>query len=186
VQQLFNLKNSATPLILIESFMKILKITLSLFLLLMTCFFLKLEAQQAVKDIQGGSMDVELIYDNNTPNLQINFKNTTANHIATRFTPPHFPASILKAKFYVADTSEGAFFQFSVLDNSGDRPSADIYGPEIIHINQIGWNEIDLSDQNLVLEDDFYFALWLHESFQPKFGAENRPPLSMRTYDADA
>jgi hypothetical protein len=166
--------------------MKNRSFTSLLFFILLFFIFSFSQAKNNYTYVPKDSIDVELFYDDGLPNLQINFQNTTGNRIATRFTPTIFPAKIVSARFFIADTSEGSKVLFSVMSNAGEGPSGNLSGPTLVTINNIGWNEIDLSSINLVVDDDFYFTFWIFGSSQPQFGAENREPLSLRTYDADA
>jgi hypothetical protein len=168
-------------------FLKKNKVVNILLIFIFILFYLSVsEAKNNSGYVPKDSIDVELFYDDGLPNLQINFQYTTGNRIAIRFTPTIFPAKIVSASFFVADTSQGSKVLFSVMSNAGEGPSSNLSGQTLVTIKNLGWNEIDLSSKNLVVDDDFYFAFWIFGNSQPQFGAENREPLSLRTYDADA
>ena len=131
------------------------------------------------------SDSVLLKYDDGDPNLQLTFGGNYGTYFVTRFTPPSFPATLTKAQFYIPDTSKGASFNFSVRPDAFNEPGDPLFGPVPMRAKKIGWNEIDLSTYNLRVKGDFYLELAYDLVSKLTLGAENREPLSGRTYDTD-
>lgn len=153
--------------------------------LILISFFLSAVFFSVQAAEKNDGSDVELVYDNGQPTLSIGFDQTTGDVLVTRFTPPQFPAKILRARYFLSDTTGGSAFSFSILDNVGDYPSIEIYGPVTLRGKEMGWNEIDLSGENITVTDDFYFVFGKTGNSLPKFGAEDLDPFANRTYDTD-
>jgi len=130
---------------------------------------------------------VELFYDDGDPNLELTFGENSSSYLVTRFTPPEGTAKILTAKYFLADTANGVNFIFRILPDAFGEPwdGNELYGPDPITKGDIGWNEIDLTDMNIEVDGDFYLMIQYNGQSKLTFGAENREPLSGRTYDTD-
>jgi len=133
------------------------------------------------------SEPIELYYDDGNPNIELTFGVNASSYLVTRFTPPEGKVQILTAVYFLADTANGVNFIFRILPDAFGEPwdGNELYGPVPITKGNIGWNELDLSDFNITVEGDFYLMLQYDGYSNLTFGAENRDPLSGRTYDTD-
>lgn len=136
---------------------------------------------------QNSSVDSLLQYDDGLePITPLTMTVHTINFI-TRFTPPSVPAQVVKVRYYVPDTTGGSGFILRIMQYVGAsvEPGIVLYGPVNIPSSRPGWNELDLSEKNIFTENDF--NVWMQYDGKSKLtlGAENREPLSMRTYDTD-
>jgi|GEM_PF-2241556 len=128
---------------------------------------------------------IELVYDDGEPNLKLAFIENAGLHFVTRFSPPATPARLLKAKYFLADTSYGTSARFEVMEDSNNEPAIHVFGPVAISGGKLGWNELDFSFPLLFVNRDFYLMFSYDNQSKFTIGAENHPPLSYRTYDCD-
>jgi len=138
--------------------------------------------------IPGNNDDLfEIYYDDGNPNLTLQFMENSGIFFVTRFTPPSVPVQLIKLKYYMANTTGGKTADFSILPDVYGEPydGKELFGPISISGARIGWNEYDLSDQNIFVSDDFYYVLRYDNVSKFSIGAENREPFSGRTWDSD-
>ncbi|NOZ70456.1 MAG: hypothetical protein GXP38_00850 [Chloroflexi bacterium] len=112
--------------------------------------------------------ETELAYDDGT--AESNQSYDTGNGFAVRFTPPAGGAKLLRARFYfiapvapikvhVWDTDHYDLFPSITATPSGD-----------------GWFEVDLSAQNLTLNEDFYLGFKYTQDYAPTLGVDTSAP----------
>ncbi|NOY77260.1 MAG: hypothetical protein GXO76_05260 [Calditrichaeota bacterium] len=124
---------------------------------------------------------VELAYDDGSHSFPISYRVNAYKLVAVRFTPPSDSIQILRARYFIADTTYGTKFQFAIMGEKFDEPTKNIFGPVEITAKQIGWNEYDLESRPIFVRGDFYFVLTLSDS-SPTFGGEINQPYGERTY----
>lgn len=113
--------------------------------------------------------ELELKYDDGTPEgMNSPWDDGVGSQYGVRFTPPAYPARIIKASFYVSMVGQPATqFGVRVYEGSGINggPGADLLGSPVVAAATSGeqWVEVDLSGQNLVVDSgDFFIAMeWL-------------------------
>lgn len=132
-----------------------------------------------------------LAYDEGTYNYVLYWENEGEGS-GVRFTPPYHPAQVLSAQFYLADLSLGNRFVVRVFeDNGAGLPGRALTPPIPVEATHTGWFDVDLASQHLQVEGDFHVMFQVERvqqggiSFvpQPRFGAENLPPVSGRSWD---
>ena len=128
---------------------------------------------------------VVLAYDDGIPTLTLRFLENAGTVFAVRFTPPEGQVQLTEVRYFVPDTSEGATFTLRVTSESSGEPGATLLGPLSLRARQTGWNAVSLSEHELMLQGDFFVLLEYDGSSRLALGAENRAPLSNRTYDTD-
>ncbi len=133
----------------------------------------------------GVPEQVELVYDDGIPNLKLTFLENAGTVFAVRFTPPSGTVQLLEVRYFVPDTSKGATFDLSVTGVASGEPGETLLGPLHLRAQTLGWNGIQLGDRALLLEGDFFVLLQYDGEAKLTIGAEDRPPLSGRTYDTD-
>lgn len=127
----------------------------------------------------------ELAYDDGNPNLTLQFNVSAGNVFATKFTPPIIPSQVLSVIYYVPELTGSDYFILEIYDEGDQEPGRLIYGPYELNAQQVGWNEIDLESQRIIVNSDFYVVLKDNGHSLLKIGAEDRDPLSGRTYNTD-
>ena len=133
-----------------------------------------------------GQTDGEEIiaYDDGLPNLTLTFLEDGTFFI-TRFTPSTLPSVLTKLIFYVPDTSKGATFLFSIYTDVGGEPGTAILSSMPMSALTLGWNEIDITEFDIQVNGDFYFQLGYDLTSKFSIGAEDKEPISRRTWDTD-
>ncbi len=131
------------------------------------------------------SEQVELVYDDGVPDLSLTFLENAGTVFAVRFTPPAGTVQLLEVRYFVPDTSKGACFNLEVTGLADEEPGETLLGPVHVRAGALGWNGVQLGDSNLYLEGDFFVLLNYDGEARLTLGAEDRPPLSGRTYDTD-
>ena len=102
----------------------------------------------------------------------------------TRFTPPE-PVKLVKARFYVADTSNGATYDFSIYGAGENEPGGARVFKENKRVRTIGWNEIDISQYDIQTDEDFYLSIEYDYNSELALGADTSAPIEGRSYDSD-
>ena len=128
-------------------------------------------------------IETEVAYDDGNPNHELQFTRDGVRFV-TRFTPPAPHTQITKARYFIADTSEGASFDLTVFRDVSDEPAVILYGPVHITVEQLAWNEWDLTTSLVYTDDDFYISLSYDGVSKPMIGAEDRSPTG-RAYETD-
>ena len=105
-------------------------------------------------------------------------------YFTTRFTPPS-EAQLRKARFYIADTSNGATYHFSIYNDSDGFPANAIVDKAPMHVKRLGWNEIDLTSFNVVKDEDFYLSIEYDFESELSIGIDRLEPITGRSYDSD-
>jgi len=149
-----------------------------------SCLFVQVIILLIFSPVMAQNNTVELKYDDGNYNLKLTLL-IDATSFTTRFTPPAQNVKIEKIRFYVPDTTKGNSCLLYIYDNVADEPGTVIYGPVPVTVAQIGWNEYDLSQENISVNRDFYISLWYDQKTQLTIAAEDHAPLSGRTYDTD-
>ncbi len=153
------------------------KSSLEIYVLLFFVSLGTLFAQEGQKTI--------LAYDDGNPNLTLTFLDNGGTFYITRFTPDDTPCQLTKLVFYTPDTSLGATFFFTIYQGGHNEPGSPILSSIPMSAYTIGWNEIDISEFNIIVDRDFYFQLSYDFSSRFSIGAENKEPISLRTWDTD-
>ena len=102
----------------------------------------------------------------------------------TRFTPPE-QVLLAKARFYIADTSNGATFKFSIYQAGDGEPAGVLVDKVPMRVKRLGWNEIDLTTFNIITADDFYLSIEYDFQAEIAIGVDTAEPISGRSYDSD-
>lgn len=125
----------------------------------------------------------ELKYDDGVANLTWTF-GTHGRFFTTRFS---LESSVLleKARFFIVDTLGGATFNFAVYLDSNGEPGYPLVDQVPMRVERLGWNEIDLTEYELTLSEEFYLSIEYDLQSQLSIGAEDQDPLSRRSYDSD-
>jgi hypothetical protein len=126
-----------------------------------------------------------LAYDDGNPNLTLTFLDNGGTFYITRFTPEETPCLLTKLVFYTPDTSLGTTFFFTIYQGGYSEPGSAILSSVPLAAYTIGWNEIDISEFEIQVNRDFYYQLGYDTSSRFSIGAENRTPISNRTWDTD-
>ena len=105
-------------------------------------------------------------------------------YFTTRFTPP---ANVLlaKARFYIADTSNGATFDFSIYQGGIAEPAEVLVDKVPMRAKKLGWNEIDLTSYHILRDYDFYLSIEFDGKSNLTIGADKQEPLALRSFDSD-
>jgi hypothetical protein len=131
------------------------------------------------------AQDFDLFYDDGTPTVQLKFLWNASTFFTTRFTPPSVPAKVVKVKYYIAAPQGNNEFDLMIFSETGqDMPSTVLLDRTPISGGTTGWNTIDISEYEIMVNGDFYIAL-VYNGTPIVLGAETTPPLSGRTYDTD-
>jgi len=102
----------------------------------------------------------------------------------TRFTPPG-NVLIAKARFYIADTTNGATYDFSIYRAGDNEPAGALVNKVPMRVKKLGWNEIDLSAFNIQTAEDFYLSIEYDFKAELAIGADISDPIEGRSYDSD-
>jgi len=102
----------------------------------------------------------------------------------TRFTPPG-NVLIAKARFYIADTTNGATYDFSIYRAGDNEPAGALVNKVPMRVKKLGWNEIDLSAFNIQTAEDFYLSIEYDFKAELAIGADTSDPIEGRSYDSD-
>jgi hypothetical protein len=133
---------------------------------------------------QSGEEEI-LAYDDGNPSLTLTFLGNGGTFYITRFSPPVLPSVLTKLVFYVPDTTEGKTFFFTIYPDVAGEPGTPVLASVPMAASTIGWNEIDISEYDIHVKGDFYFQLGYDLTSKFSIGAENREPISRRTWDTD-
>mgnify|MGYP006971759267 CR=1 FL=1 len=124
-----------------------------------------------------------LQYDSGEPDKSWTF-NLDGWFFTTRFTPPE-PVKLVKARFYIADTSNGATYDFSIYRAGDNEPAGALVFKEHLRASSIGWNEIDISRFDVQTDEDFYLSIEYDFQSELTIGADTAEPIAGRSYDSD-
>ncbi|HID11764.1 MAG TPA: hypothetical protein EYP17_10770, partial [Candidatus Latescibacteria bacterium] len=113
-----------------------------------------------------------------------------------RFTSPYEPARLIFAEFYLTDLSQGRRFLVRVFEDNGEGlPGQELTDPIRVEATHTGWFGLNLETRAIEVRGDFHImfemiSLALEETsskilFLPRFGAEDFPPLSGRSWDLE-
>lgn len=134
----------------------------------------------------GQNNDEEILaYDDGNPNMTLTFTENGGTFYITRFSSSVLPAILTKLVFYVPDTSKGKTFFFTVYPDVAGEPGTPVLTSVPMAASKIGWNVIDISEYDIQVVGDFYFQLGYDFTSKLSISAENREPLSQRTWDTD-
>ena len=102
---------------------------------------------------------ITLVYDRGETDGSLTF-GLDGWYFTTRFTPPA-EALVEKARFYIADTSNGATYHLSIYHDTDGFPAGAISPVDKLpmRVKRLGWNEIDLTSYNVVKDEDFYLSI---------------------------
>ena len=129
--------------------------------------------------------EIELYYDDGQSTRPLKFLWNASTYFTTRFTPPTFPVEVVEVKYYLADTTGDNSFDLMFYAETGENlPGTIIRDKSPISGGRLGWNSIDLRDNPLIVDNDFYVCL-VYNGTQITLGAEDTPPLAHRTFDTD-
>lgn len=146
----------------------------------------KLDAYAAVQALGGGGpgQTVELIYDDGTPSLGY-YWIAAGQGSGVRVSPPSYPATIVKLKYYIDDVSLGGTFVARALDFSptSQTPSTGITTDVTANASAAGWVEVDVSSQQRRVNREFVVGMFYTGSSFPVFGAD--PQNNGRSWDYD-
>jgi hypothetical protein len=120
-------------------------------------------------DDGAAPQEVELKYDDGTPEgMNSPWDDGVGSQYGVGFTPPSYPAKIIKASFYVSMVGQPTTpFGVRVYQGGGSNggPGADLLGTPVVAAATGGeqWVEVDLSNENIVVSSgDFFIAMeWL-------------------------
>jgi hypothetical protein len=124
-----------------------------------------------------------LKYDSGEPDKSWTF-NLDGWFFTTRFTPIE-PVKLAKARFYIADTINGATFNFSIYRAGENEPGGAFLFREPMRVQSIGWNEIDLLDYNFRTDEDFYLSIEYDYQAELSMGVDSSDPIDGRSFDSD-
>jgi len=102
----------------------------------------------------------------------------------TRFTPPG-DVLVAKARFYIADTSNGATYDFSIYRAGDNEPAGAWLNKVPMRTKRLGWNEINLTDYDIHVTEDFYLSLEYNFNSELVIGADTSEPIAGRSFDSD-
>ena len=102
----------------------------------------------------------------------------------TRFTPPE-PVKLVKARFYIADTSNGASYDFSIYRAGDGEPAGAYVYKEHNKVRKLGWNELDISEYDIHTNEDFYLSIEYDFQSELSLGADTSQPIAGRSFDSD-
>jgi hypothetical protein len=93
----------------------------------------------------------------------------SGNFSAVKYSANVLGESIVRFKWY--QIGSGGAFYIKVFDDDGGIPGAEIYSAVQASGNIDGWNEKDLSEENIMVYDDFWIGIKEFSSSQP-FGLD--------------
>lgn len=128
----------------------------------------KLDAYAAVQAMGGGGpgQTVELIYDDGTPSSGYYWP-SAGQGSGVRMTPPQYPATIKKLKYYINSVAGGGSFSARTYDTvTGNQ----ITNPQTVTATGTGWFEVDVSSQNKQVNAEFIVAMFYDGVNTPTFG----------------
>ena len=125
----------------------------------------------------------ELKYDDGVANLTWTF-GSNGRFFTTQFSPDS-PVLLERARFYIADTTQGATFLFSIYLESNGEPGYPLVDQVPKRVDRLGWNEIDLSEYDIQVQEDFYLSIEYDLESELSIGAEDQEPIAKRSYDSD-
>ena len=110
-----------------------------------------------------------------------------------RFTPPYVPAQLLSVCFYLTDLSRGRRFLVRIAEDDGTGwPGKEVTDSLDVEADATGWLTVDLRERDVRVHGDFHVmfeTVTVRSSdgtkslCQPRFGAEDFPPTSGRSWD---
>jgi hypothetical protein len=90
---------------------------------------------------------------------------------AVKFTPPYYPVMVKECEIYITNVSSEVEFHGWNADGAFESPGTDIFEAFNTDLILGIWNEIDLTDKNLVIhEGDFYLGYIQTEAGGPALG----------------
>ncbi|RLC74064.1 MAG: hypothetical protein DRI61_17310, partial [Chloroflexi bacterium] len=120
------------------------------------------------------SFPLELAYDDGTLDTTASWE--TGKGFAVRFTSPG-QAQIQYARYYLQDPRP---IEVHVWDTEHN----DLITPFQATCTQDGWNDVDLSTHNIVVNGDFYLGFLYLEDYRPTLGVDTSAPDS-RSFEVD-
>ena len=122
-----------------------------------------------VMQAQQPQNEIELSYDDGTPESSQSY--TIRNGFSVRFSPPAGGAKLLRARFYFM----------------GPMAPIDVHVWDLAHFDLLyptitatptgdGWLDVDLSERNLILNEDFYLGFKYTEDDAPALGVDTSMP----------
>lgn len=105
-------------------------------------------------------------------------------YFTTRFTPPE-EVWLAKARFYIADTSNGGTFDFSIYRAGDNEPAGALVNKVPMRVQRLGWNEIDLTSFQIQTAKDFYLSIEYDFKSELAMGADTSEPIEGRSFDSD-
>ncbi|MBN1426239.1 S8 family serine peptidase [Candidatus Fermentibacteria bacterium] len=141
----------------------------------------KLDAYAAVQATGGGGpgQTVELIYDDGTPTSGYYWPGAGQGS-GVQMTPPQYPATIKKLKYYINSVSGGASFSARTYDTvTGNQ----ITNALTVTAPGTGWLEVDVSGQNKQVTAEFIVCMFYDGVNTPTFGYD--PADNGRAWDFD-
>ena len=130
-----------------------------------------------------GQSELVLQYDSGEPEKSWTF-GLDGWFFTTRFTPPE-SVFLEKARFYIADTSNGATFHFSIYRAGEQEPAGMLVNKVPFRTKKLGWNEIDISEYGIQTDDDFYLSIEYDFDSEIAIGVDASEPIAGRSYDSD-
>ncbi len=122
-----------------------------------------------VLQAQQSQSETELAYDDGV--AESSQSNDTRNGFAVRFTPPSGGAKLLRARFYFM----GSMAPIDV--HVWDLSHFDLLYPTITATpTGDGWFDVDISERNLTLNEDFYLGFKYTEDYVPTLGVDTSAP----------
>ncbi len=142
----------------------------------------KLDAQAAVDAAGGGGGEtVELIYDDGDPYSGY-YWNGAGNGSGVTMTPPQYPATIEKLRYYITNLAAGGSgngtFSARVFDTGTGN---EITTPVTVTPAGTGWFDVDVSSQNVEVNREFIVAMIYDGINTPAFGYD--PVDNQRSWD---
>ncbi len=123
-------------------------------------------------------------YYNGNPNIEAKFNIPFLQKLATRFDITG-ECQLQKIEYYVESLDEGNTFNLYLYDINEKMPSVEFFGPLSVTASQTGWNEIVLSDKNIILDCDIAVSFEIESTFFVSFGCEFNEPITDRLFFHD-
>ena len=140
----------------------------------------------------GEKQEIYLAYDEGRYNYQLYWEHE-GEASGVRFTSPYLPAQLLSVCFYLTDLSRGRQFLVRIVEDDGTGlPGKEVTDPLDVEAHATGWFTVDLRERDIRVDGDFHVmfeTVTVPSSdgakglCQPRFGAEDFPPTSGRSWD---
>lgn len=119
------------------------------------------------------------------------------NGSGVRFTPPSSSAELLSAEFFISSIQYGRAFLVRIFADDGTgKPGRELISPLKVEATETGWFSVDLREWSIEIESDFHimfqttsttlstrYGSRMRTTSVPFFGAENRAPVSGRSWN---